>query len=109
MGDNAEVRMNLPPPIEATTCVNLFHRLASFTPKEKAKMDRKTQFLTAIRVELAKYPWASDAKRMEHTMLLVKDTLDGSRKCLIDGPSWKTAWKAIGMKGNPTYKSLHAL
>lgn len=35
--------------------------------------------------------------------------MNGNRKCVILGPSWLAAWRAIGQEGKPTYKALHAL
>ena len=73
-------------------------------------MDKVQTFLAVMREKLSAYPWAqAEPDRLERTMGMVEDTLNGSRSCMIDGASWKAAWKAIGMKGKPTYKGLHSL
>lgn len=72
-------------------------------------MATKQQFLSILRRELSKYEWAKDTERLEQAMGYAAQTLNGSKTCRIDGESWKTAWKEIGMKGKPTYKALHAL
>jgi hypothetical protein len=72
-------------------------------------MATKQQFLSILRRELSKYDWAKDAARLDNAMEHAAQTLGGRRTCMIDGDSWKTAWKEIGMKGKPTYKGLHAL
>lgn len=70
---------------------------------------KRTQFLRVMRTELAKYPWASEPDRLDRTMASVEGTMSGDRRCIINGASWLAAWKAIGQKGKPTYKALHAL
>ena len=73
-------------------------------------MDKVQTFLAVMREKLAAYPWAvAEPDRLERTMVLVEDTLNGSRKCMIDGASWLAAWKAIRMKGKPTYRGIHSL
>jgi len=73
-------------------------------------MDKRTQFLQAIREGLSQHQWAKDnPAKLEDTLALVEGTMNGDRKCMIDGPSWIAAWRAIGCKGKPTYKALHAL
>lgn len=72
-------------------------------------MDIRTQFLKVMRVELAKYPWAAEPGRLDRTMDSVEGTMNGDRRCVIDGASWIAAWKAIGQKRKPTYKAIHTL
>lgn len=70
----------------------------------------REHFLQVMRQQLSAYQWAKDEpERLERSMALVEGTMNGDRKCLIDSPSWLAAWKAIGQKGKPTYKALHAL
>jgi hypothetical protein len=77
---------------------------------EGIEMDKVQTFLAVMREKLSAYPWAqADPGRLEQVMVFVEDTLNGSHSCNIDGASWKAAWKAIGMKGKPTYKGLHSL
>ena len=73
-------------------------------------MDKRSQFLAVMRTELGKYSWATERpEQLERTLILVEGTMNGDRKCLIDGAAWLAAWKAIGCKGKPTYKALHEL
>jgi hypothetical protein len=72
-------------------------------------MDKRKEFLRVMREELSKYPWAQDSERLENTMVLVEETMTGSRKCMIDGSSWKAAWRAIGEKSKLTYTALRSV
>lgn len=38
----------------------------------------------------------------------VRETLEGKFTVTIDSQSFKDAWKALGLKGRPTYKAMHA-
>jgi hypothetical protein len=58
----------------------------------------KANFLKILRRELAGYQWAKDEARFGGAMEAAEKTLNGSQTCVIDGPSWITAWKEIGMK-----------
>src|SRR5205085_285001 len=68
----------------------------------------KQQFLAALESELAKHEWTKDPERWAHGKAAILATLNGSRSCALS-ESWAAAWKAIGMKGKPTYKGIHAL
>lgn len=69
----------------------------------------KQQFLKILEREYGKHAWATDTARLERAMEASKKTLDGSKTCMIDQPSFIVAWRETGHKGKPTYKALHAL
>ena len=69
----------------------------------------RERFLGVMLCELSKYPWAVDKDRLDRTMILAEGTMNGDRKCLIDSAYWLAAWKAVGGKGKPTYKAIHAM
>jgi hypothetical protein len=71
-------------------------------------MATKQQFLNILKRELSKYDWAKDPARLAKAMEEATKTINGNKTCIIDGASWKTAWKEIGMKGTPTLKGLCA-
>lgn len=71
-------------------------------------MGTKGDFANALRVELQKYAWASDAARLEKFMVEAMATIDCSETVDM-GAAWGAAWKAIGMKGKISYIRLHKL
>ncbi len=67
----------------------------------------KSAFLTAYRAELARFPWAADADKLERFMTAVADSITGPAKHWDHtGEAVKAAWQAIGGKGRPTFKAL---
>ena len=70
----------------------------------------KDGFATALQTELVtRYAWAQDADKLARFMASVRATLDGGMTWNNDGDAALAAWRAIGGKGKPTYKALHAL
>ena len=59
---------------------------------------------------LAEYPWAQNAEKLARFMDSVRRTITTEAATWNkDSPVVNSAWRAIGGKGNPTYKALRAL
>lgn len=71
----------------------------------------KSAFLTTYRAELlARYPWARDVAKLDRFMASVERTITTlAQPWNKDGTATVAAWRAIGGKGEPTYKALRAL
>ena len=74
----------------------------------KAVITKQTLF-NALMESHGHLPWFQDESKRTRMTEAIKATINGERRCTIDGPSWKAAWKAAGLKGNPTYKAAHSL
>lgn len=71
----------------------------------------KAEFLKTYELMIvAEYPWAQDAERLARFMDSVRRTITSEAATWNkDSPVVNRAWRAIGGKGNPTYKALRAL
>jgi len=70
----------------------------------------KSAFLTAYRAELARFPWANDAAKLDRFMRGVADSITGGpKKWDHTGAAVKSAWQSIGGNGAPTFRALCAL
>lgn len=74
-------------------------------------MGNRKQFVAAVRGEItARYPWATDAAKLERFMAAVVKTLTTECNAVsLDGEAFRAAWRHVGGKGRPTYKALRAL
>lgn len=79
----------------------------------------KQQFLTALEQALRsrEYPWLDQPcsrmpgnTKLDTFMINTRVMIESDRNLVnIDSASFVDAWRAIGMKGKPTYKGLRAL
>jgi hypothetical protein len=71
----------------------------------------KAAFKRELRARLlATYEWAKDSAKLDRFMAGVDETINTDKnKVSLDSPMCMQAWRAIGMKGKPTYKAVRAL
>ena len=71
----------------------------------------KTQFYEAYEKELIdRWSWAQDTDKRNRFMGSVRQTMEnGATTWNKNGPTTAAAWKTVGGKGIPTYKTLRNL
>ena len=68
----------------------------------------KKNLRIALHNKVKNRPWAQEEDRLRAARDAIDSTINGSRRCVLDS-IWVEAWKEIGCKGKPTYKTIHAL
>jgi hypothetical protein len=86
------------------------HKAGNLNPPPGVS-ERAGRFLVALRAELlARYPWATDLRKLSNFLGSATATLRGARTMALDGEAVAAAWRAaVGPGVKITYKALHTL